>query len=91
MPITTASAVMFKSSSNSNEELVDHRSDLDLHVTHGRSMNVPPLSNSCADSYHERSFAFGAPTEWNALPSDIRLLLSSSHVLKHLFLKHIEG
>ena len=37
---------------------------------------------------HIRSFACAAPTEWNALPSDIRLspiLAISSHVLKYTY------
>ena len=34
----------------------------------GGLLNVPNLSKGCADSYHERSFAFAGLPDWNALP-----------------------
>lgn len=56
---------------------------------------VPPLSKSCADSFLERSFAYAAPTEWNALTTDIRfsstLAIFKSRVKTHLFLKYFES
>ena len=35
---------------------------------------VPPISKTCANSFFGRSFVYAAPTLWNALDLDIRLL-----------------
>ena len=35
---------------------------------------VPPISKTCANSFFDRSFVYAAPTQWNALDLDIRLL-----------------
>ena len=35
---------------------------------------VPPISKTCANSFSDRSFVYAAPTLWNALDLDIRLL-----------------
>ena len=35
---------------------------------------VPQISKMCANSLFDRSFMYGAPTLWNALDLDIRLL-----------------
>ena len=35
---------------------------------------VPPISKMCANSFFDRSFVYAAPTLWNALDLDIRLL-----------------
>ena len=34
---------------------------------------VPPIRKTCANSFFDRSFAYAAPTLWNALDLDIRL------------------
>ena len=36
---------------------------------------VPPISKTCANSFFYSSFVYAAPTLWNALDLDIRLLL----------------
>ena len=35
---------------------------------------VPPISKTCANSFFDKSFVYAAPTLWNALDLDIRLL-----------------
>ena len=35
---------------------------------------VPPISKTCANSFFDRCFVYAAPTLWNALDLDIRLL-----------------
>ena len=35
---------------------------------------VPPISKMCANSFFDRSFMYAAPTLWNALDLDIRVL-----------------
>ena len=35
---------------------------------------VPPISKMCANSFFDRSFMYAAPTLWNALDLDLRLL-----------------
>ena len=35
----------------------------------------PPINKMCANSFFDRSFVYAAPTMWNALDFDIRLLL----------------
>ena len=35
---------------------------------------VPPISKTCANSFFVRSFVYAAPTLWNAIDLDIRLL-----------------
>ena len=35
---------------------------------------VPPISKACANSFFDRSFMYAAPTLWNTLDLDIRLL-----------------
>ena len=53
---------------------------------------VPPVSKTCANSFFDRSFAYAAPTLWNALDLYIRLLLflilSKKSVKTHLYLKY---
>ena len=36
--------------------------------------HVPPINKTCANSFFDRSFVYAAPTLWNALDLDIRLL-----------------
>ena len=51
---------------------------------------VPPNSKMCANSLFDRSFVYAAPTLWNALDLDIRLLpfdAFKNRVKTHLFLK----
>ena len=35
---------------------------------------VPPISKTCANSFFDKYFVYAAPTLWNALDLDIRLL-----------------
>ena len=52
---------------------------------------VPPISKMCANSLFDRSFVYAAPTLWNALDLDIRLLpfdAFKNRVNTHLFLKY---
>ena len=52
---------------------------------------VPPISKTCANSFFDRSFVYSAPTLWNALDLEIRLLhllLSKKSVKIHLYLKY---
>ena len=52
---------------------------------------VPPISKTCANSFFDRSFVYTAPTLWNALDLDIRLLLFDAfkkRVKIHLYLKY---
>ena len=35
---------------------------------------VPPISKTCANSFFDRSFVCAAPTLWNSIDLDIRLL-----------------
>ena len=52
---------------------------------------VLPISKTCANSYLDRSFAYSAPTLWNALDLDIRLLSFDTFkksVKTHLYLKY---
>ena len=35
---------------------------------------IPRISKTCANSFFDRSFVYAAPTLWNALDLDIRLL-----------------
>ena len=37
-------------------------------------LNVPPISKSCANSFFESSFMYAAPTLWNNLSQDTRML-----------------
>ena len=51
---------------------------------------VPPISKTCANSIFDRSFVYAAPTLWNALDLDIRLLpfdTFKKSVKTHLYLK----
>ena len=51
---------------------------------------VPPISKTCANSFFDRSFMYAAPTLWNALDLDIRLLpfdAFKKRVKTHLYLK----
>ena len=49
---------------------------------------VPPISKTCANSFFDRSFVYAAPTLWNALDLDIRLLPFDAFkkVLRHIFI-----
>ena len=52
---------------------------------------VPPISKTCANSLFDRSFVYAAPTLWNALDLDIRLLpfdTFKKSVKTHLYLKY---
>ena len=52
---------------------------------------VPPISKTCANSFFGRSFVYAAPTLWNALDLDIRLLpfdTFKNSVKTHLYLKY---
>ena len=52
---------------------------------------VPPISKMCDDSFFDRSFMYAAPTLWNALDIDIRLLpfdAFKKRVKTHLYLKY---
>ena len=52
---------------------------------------VPPISKTCANSFFDRSFVYAAPTLWNALDLDIRLLpfdTFKKSVKTHLYLKY---
>ena len=55
---------------------------------------VPPISKTCADSFFDRSFVYAAPTLWNALDLDIRLLpfdAFKKRVKTHLYLKYFDS
>ena len=53
---------------------------------------VSPISKTCADSFFDRSVVYAAPTLWNALDLDIRVLhfdtfkksVKTHHYLKYL-------
>ena len=49
---------------------------------------VPPISKTCANSFFDRSFVYAAPTLWNALDLDIRLLPFDTFkkVSRHIFI-----
>ena len=52
---------------------------------------VPPISKTCVNSLFEQSFVYAAPTLWNALDLDIRLLpfdAFKKSVKTHLYLKY---
>ena len=52
---------------------------------------VPPISKTCANSFFDRSFVYAAPTLWNALDLDIRLLPFDTFKKSektHLYLKY---
>ena len=52
---------------------------------------VPPISKTYANSFFDRSFVYAAPTLWNALDLDIRLLpfdAFKKRVQTHLYLKY---
>ena len=52
---------------------------------------VPPISKMCASSLFDRSFMYVAPTLWNALDLDNRLLpfdAFKKRVKTHLYLKY---
>ena len=52
---------------------------------------VPPISKTCANSFFDRTFVYAAPTLWNALDLDIRLLpfdAFKKSVKTHLYLKY---
>ena len=49
---------------------------------------VPPISKMCANSFFDISFVYAAPTLWNALDLDIRLLPFDAFKkeLRHIFI-----
>ena len=49
---------------------------------------IPPISKTCANSFFDRSFVYAAPTLWNALDLDIRLLPFDTikKVSRHIFI-----
>ena len=52
---------------------------------------VAPISKTCANSFFDRTFVYAAPTWWNALDIDIRLLpfeALKKRVKTHLYLKY---
>ena len=52
---------------------------------------VLPICKTCANSFFDRSFVYAAPTLWNALDFDIRLLpfdTFKKSVKTHLYLKY---
>ena len=54
---------------------------------------IPPISKTCAASFFERSFIYAAPTLWNKLSIDIRMLEINqfkSRVKTELYLKYFE-
>ena len=56
-------------------------------------LNVPPISKSCANSFFERSFMYAAPTLWNNLSHDTRMLdfiQFKSRIKTELYLKYFE-
>ena len=53
---------------------------------------VPPIRKTCDNSFFDRSFVYAAPTLWNYIDLDIRLLpfdTSKKSVKTHLYLKYI--
>ena len=53
---------------------------------------VPIISKTCANSFFDRSFMYAAPTLWNALDLDIRLLPFDAlkrSVNTHLYRKYL--
>ena len=53
---------------------------------------VPPISKTCANSFFDRSFVYAAPTLWNALDLDIRLLPFDAFKIRvktNLYLKYL--
>ena len=56
-------------------------------------LRIPPLSKLCSNTYFERSFMYAAPTLWNDLDIDIRMLpfsLFKSRVKTLLYLKYFQ-
>ena len=49
---------------------------------------VPPISKTCANSFFDISFVYAAPTLWNALDLDTRLLPFDAFKkeLRHIFI-----
>ena len=49
---------------------------------------VPPISKTCTNSFFDISFVYAAPTWWNALDLDIRLLPFDTlkKVSRHIFI-----
>ena len=57
-------------------------------------LSIPPISKTCAVSFFERSFLCAAPTLWNKLSIDIRMLefdQFKSRVKTELYLKYFEA
>ena len=57
-------------------------------------LNVPPISKSCANSFFERSLMYAAPTLWNKLSQDTRMLdfiQFKSRIKTELYLKCFEA
>ena len=57
-------------------------------------LSIPPISKTCAVSFFERSFLCAAPTLWNKLSIDIRMLefdQLKSRVKTELYLKYFES
>ena len=53
---------------------------------------VPPISKTCANSFFDISFVYAAPTLWNALDLDIRLLPFDAFKkkLRHIFISTLQ-
>ena len=52
---------------------------------------VPPISKMCANSFFDQSCMYAAPTLWNALDLDIRLLPFNAFkkiIKTHLYLEY---
>ena len=49
---------------------------------------IPPISKTCANSFFDQSFVYAAPTLWNALHLDIRLLPFDAFIKgsRHIFM-----
>ena len=63
------------------------------HFRYSFLLAIPPISKTCAASFFERSFIYAAPTLWNKLSIDIRMLEFNqfkSRVKTELYLKYFE-
>ena len=71
-----------------NESCPDSGKHLSLNHDHAHNGCVSPISKTCANSFFDRSFVYAAPTLWNALDLDIRLLPFDTFkkVSRHVFI-----
>ena len=58
-------------------------------------LKLPPPSHNCSDTFFHRSFAYGAPYEWNKLDERVRRLsnfnLFKSEIKTVLFLRYFNS